>query len=519
MEFRLPYPALVVLVGPAGAGKTTFSRRFFERTQIVSSDECRRLVSDTEDFHPDRTAAAFRTFYFLIEERLRLGRLTVADSTGLIRRARAPLLELAKRYDLPAYAVVFDIPLEQCLARDRSRGRQVGRRVLARQFEELRVARMALPLEGFAGTFQVDPLAERGLELVIDAQGLVRPPDRLTVRPPRPLGHGTGHIVEEDFVREARVQLEEAAPQEEELQDARKRLGTVPDDLPWQLSIPAPFAPAPVETTDPDDCYDEVVERLKAAGFRRGLFRACSAGERALAIFSRTQEAAADLLGAAPDSGTGRLILPEWNHGPRPGLSSHLAEVGADLADCTAFWRCASDIIALDCHLMKDEEGHWRLAPLGLNLPNARDDAKDPEFFWDWLEVDAYSIAMGQTERFAADAAMLEDGSLRAWWDEQVAEGREILLVAASNCPGNGDEAPWLGYTRPGWQLWPIEEVGCAERARLRARRLFALRRLAQRAFANADIEAARQIVEYAWALEPKWRTADQEELFEWDEG
>ena len=197
--------------------------------------------------------------------------------------------------------------------------------------------------------------------------------------------------------------------------------------------------------------------------------------------------------------------------------SNALAEVGADLADCTAFWRCASDVLALDCQLLEGTDGRWRLAPLGLTLPQARDQAGDPEFFWDWLEVDAFSVAMGQTERFAADASRLGDGSLRAWWDEQTSAGREVLLVAATHCPGAaGKEAPWLGYTRPGWKLWPAPAGACAGRDRAQAGRLFALRRIIQRAFGNADLEAARRVVEYAWALEPKWRTADQAELFDW---
>ena len=53
----VPQRALVVLSGPAGAGKSTFARRIihehreqgFQPTMIVSSDQCRALVSDDEN--------------------------------------------------------------------------------------------------------------------------------------------------------------------------------------------------------------------------------------------------------------------------------------------------------------------------------------------------------------------------------------------------------------------------------------------------------------------------------------
>ncbi len=42
----LPSPCLVVLVGPAGAGKSTWAQAQFEANQIVSSDDLRAAVGD-----------------------------------------------------------------------------------------------------------------------------------------------------------------------------------------------------------------------------------------------------------------------------------------------------------------------------------------------------------------------------------------------------------------------------------------------------------------------------------------
>ena len=49
MNLTIPDLSLVVLVGVSGAGKSTFARRHFKPTEILSSDYCRGLVSDDEN--------------------------------------------------------------------------------------------------------------------------------------------------------------------------------------------------------------------------------------------------------------------------------------------------------------------------------------------------------------------------------------------------------------------------------------------------------------------------------------
>src|SRR2546425_8079048 len=48
MRLIIPELSFVVLIGVSGSGKSTFARKHFKPTEILSSDYCRGLVSDDE---------------------------------------------------------------------------------------------------------------------------------------------------------------------------------------------------------------------------------------------------------------------------------------------------------------------------------------------------------------------------------------------------------------------------------------------------------------------------------------
>jgi hypothetical protein len=46
MKISIPKLSLVVLIGPSGSGRSTFARRLFLPTEVLSPDACRGMVSD-----------------------------------------------------------------------------------------------------------------------------------------------------------------------------------------------------------------------------------------------------------------------------------------------------------------------------------------------------------------------------------------------------------------------------------------------------------------------------------------
>lgn len=85
-------PALIVLIGVAGAGKSTLAACWHHR-QVLSLDALREWVSD-DDCGQDATADAVTVLHTILAARMRRRLTTVVDATNLTADARRPLLEL-----------------------------------------------------------------------------------------------------------------------------------------------------------------------------------------------------------------------------------------------------------------------------------------------------------------------------------------------------------------------------------------------------------------------------------------
>ncbi|WP_406199610.1 polynucleotide kinase-phosphatase [Streptomyces europaeiscabiei] len=142
--------SLVVLIGASGSGKSTFARRHFKPTEIISSDFCRGLVSDDEN-DQGATKDAFDVLHYIAGKRLAAGRRTVVDATSVQQESRKQLIELARKHDVLPIAIVLDVPEEVCAERNAARTDRADmpRRVIQRHTRELRRSLRHLEREGF----------------------------------------------------------------------------------------------------------------------------------------------------------------------------------------------------------------------------------------------------------------------------------------------------------------------------------------------------------------------------------
>ncbi|MFF7093325.1 polynucleotide kinase-phosphatase [Streptomyces rubradiris] len=142
--------SLVVLVGASGSGKSTFARRHFKPTEVISSDFCRGLVSDDEN-DQGATRDAFDVLHYIAGKRLAAGRRTVVDATSVQQDSRRQLIELARKHDVLPIAIVLDLPEEVCAERNAARADRADlpRRVIQRHVRELRRSLRHLEREGF----------------------------------------------------------------------------------------------------------------------------------------------------------------------------------------------------------------------------------------------------------------------------------------------------------------------------------------------------------------------------------
>ena len=151
----MPDPSLILLLGSAGAGKSTFARRHFQLTEIISSDQCRALICDDEN-NQAVNAAAFELLHHLTRLRLAQGKLTVIDATNLQPQARAPLLQLARASNKPIVAIVLNVSLALCVRQNQQRARRVvPSEILAQHQRELADALTQLTQEGYANIYEL----------------------------------------------------------------------------------------------------------------------------------------------------------------------------------------------------------------------------------------------------------------------------------------------------------------------------------------------------------------------------
>jgi alkanesulfonate monooxygenase SsuD/methylene tetrahydromethanopterin reductase-like flavin-dependent oxidoreductase (luciferase family)/predicted kinase len=157
----LPDPALVVLVGPSGSGKSVWAAEHYRPDEVVSSDRLRSIVGSGEH-DLDASADAFALLDQILAARLSRRLTAVVDTLGLDPERRRGYLELAKGSGMPAIVVLVDTDPAECRRRNRERERPVPASVLDGQLRRMRAAVAEIGGEGWdlvvsAETAQLEP--------------------------------------------------------------------------------------------------------------------------------------------------------------------------------------------------------------------------------------------------------------------------------------------------------------------------------------------------------------------------
>ncbi|MDR1965106.1 MAG: polynucleotide kinase-phosphatase [Synergistaceae bacterium] len=148
-QLKIPALCVVALIGASGSGKSTFARRVFKPTEVLSSDFFRGLVSDDEN-DQSCTKDAFDALYYVANKRLDAGKLVVIDATNVQKKAREKLLQTAGEQNCHAVAIVLDLPEELCQTRNKLRpDRNYPAHVVRSHVRELKRSLKHLRHEGF----------------------------------------------------------------------------------------------------------------------------------------------------------------------------------------------------------------------------------------------------------------------------------------------------------------------------------------------------------------------------------
>ena len=105
-------PAVIVVSGLPGTGKTHFCRRLAERLPfvILESDALRKQLFPAPAYSASESAYLFRTIYFLMEELLKKGLPIILDATNLAERHRERIYNIAERVNARLVLVRVEAP-------------------------------------------------------------------------------------------------------------------------------------------------------------------------------------------------------------------------------------------------------------------------------------------------------------------------------------------------------------------------------------------------------------------------
>ncbi len=118
-------PALIVVTGLPGTGKSYFCGKLAERLPIVvlESDALRKVLCSPPNYSPEESSHLFQAIHLLIERLLKKGVPLILDATNLSERHREYLYSIADRLGVKLVLVRVEAPAEVVQSRLESRRR------------------------------------------------------------------------------------------------------------------------------------------------------------------------------------------------------------------------------------------------------------------------------------------------------------------------------------------------------------------------------------------------------------
>lgn len=107
---KIPLHSLVIMVGPAGSGKSRTASLKFSPYEIVGSEDIRyELIGDYQRM--DINDIVFREVHRRVLMKLEMGERVVVDATNLRKKDRVGLAEIGSKLGVPIYYIVCNRPL------------------------------------------------------------------------------------------------------------------------------------------------------------------------------------------------------------------------------------------------------------------------------------------------------------------------------------------------------------------------------------------------------------------------
>lgn len=129
-------PTLILLVGPPGAGKTTYAEKYISEhsnTVHLSSDKIRKELWGDEATQGDNSEVFYRMQTRAIDG-LNFGYDVIYDATNMTRKDRAGIISACPKFARIAAHIIW-APIETCIERDAERKRTVGKEVIDRMIK------------------------------------------------------------------------------------------------------------------------------------------------------------------------------------------------------------------------------------------------------------------------------------------------------------------------------------------------------------------------------------------------